>query len=57
MHLRGLASGRKEKMDTDSGGDGTETFGNGHTEGMRIRECTAKGMARKVRRVRGLSES
>lgn len=41
MYLRGLASGRKEKMDTDSGGDGMETFDNGHPENMRIRGCAA----------------
>lgn len=41
MYLRGLAGGRKEKMDTDSGGGGMETVANGHSEGMCIRECAA----------------
>ena len=41
MYMRGLASGRKEKMDTDAGDDSMETVANGHPKGMRIRECAA----------------
>ena len=41
MYMRGLAGGRKEKMDTDADGDSMETIGNGHPEGMRIRERAA----------------
>lgn len=41
MYMRGLAGGRKEKMDTDAGDDSMETFGNGYPEGMRICECAA----------------
>ena len=41
MYMRGLAGGRKEKMDTDAGCNGMETVANGHPEGVRIRECAA----------------